>query len=160
MKIAITVIYVATEITISVLKSVSFFKRAPLPAHALWICLYFSDLWLRKFNNFQIEKHPCHCKNKLKVLLSTKKQCILSSILTYFWHVRMNEMTQNKEIFRKTIIERQLQLYLDHYTTKIILVQNALFSMIRKEHITLKNIYILSSINFKLRGFIYRIPIC
>lgn len=59
-------------------------------------------------------------KIKLKVLLSIKKQYLLSIILTYFWLVRVNEIIQNKEILRKTTTGRQLQLYL------IIILQNDL----------------------------------
>lgn len=45
----------------------------------------------------------------------------------------MNEMIQNKEILRKITTGRQLQLYLIIILQKMILVQDILFSMIRKE---------------------------
>jgi len=45
----------------------------------------------------------------------------------------MNGMIQNKEISRKITTGRQLQLYLTTILQKIILVQDILFSMIRKE---------------------------
>lgn len=99
-KIAITVIYIPTEIIKLILNSLLFFKLTLISAHALRICLYFSDLQSKKFNHFQKQKHPCQRTIILKVL-STKKQYLLSSILTHFWLARMNEMTQNKDILRK-----------------------------------------------------------